>query len=162
MKSQDTNIDTGRRRFCRLAALAMAAMSVPHAVHAVGTRYDSGEKLPDSGRCRLSVVRCHCFADLQSHYLSDPEAGGCTAFVAGQDIEISAADLATVDSSGTLHGVKICPLAWQTLRPHIMTKLRASAGETSTTDLCTGSADGTMLLCCPSGTRPVTFAITTA
>ncbi len=123
-----------------------------------GTRHDSGEKLPDSGRCSLRVVRCHCFTDLQSHYLSDPEAGGCTAFTPGQEIGISAADIAAVDSSGTLHGVKICPLAWQVLRPHIISTLRASTGDSSasTMDLCT---DGSILLCCPSGTRPVTFAI---
>lgn len=161
MKQHDTNVDTGRRRFCRLAALAVAAMSVPRVAHAAGTRHDSGERLPDSGRCRLRVVRCHCFTDLQSHYLSDPEAGGCTAFTPGQEIGISAADIAAVDSSGTLHGVKICPLAWQVLRPHIISTLRASAGDSSasTTDLCTESTDGSILLCCPSGTRPVTFAI---
>ncbi|MDE5837516.1 MAG: hypothetical protein K2H39_00515 [Paramuribaculum sp.] len=62
-----------RRKFLKLSVAAGLLTLLPDKLK--GAALNSAHP-----RCRVSVVRRNCFDDLQSCFLDDPEAGGCTMF----------------------------------------------------------------------------------
>lgn len=103
-----------------------------------------------SGSCRIDVVRCNCFTDLQGCYLDDPEAGPCTRFKPGDTLTLTPANLDEMKSR------RICPQAWRVMEPYVMAAL--NAGETK--ECNPALKDTQAVVCCPDGTRPVIFKIT--
>lgn len=134
-----------RRNFCKISALAaLGLIFTPR-------RAQASSQPARKGACRMEVVRCNCFHDLQGCYLDDPEAGPCTRYAAGDSLLITPENLEHLRSSG-----RICPQAWNVLKPYVMAAL--SAGETSE---CAPAGSPTQaIISCPDGTRPVIFKLT--
>lgn len=138
-----------RRKFCTLSALASLALLLTPRRAKAAISEDGGTKNL-RGRCRIDVLRCNCFTDLQGRYLDDPEAGPCSHFKVGETIEITPRNLEALLKEG-----RICPNAWHSLEPYVMAAL--SAGET---DDCAPAAKVTeAVVSCPDGTRPVIFKV---
>lgn len=134
-----------RRNFCKISVLtALGLIFVPK-------RAQASEHPRLRGGCRMEVVRCNCFHDLQGCYLDDPEAGPCTRYSAGDTIMITPDNLERLRSSG-----RICPQAWSALKPYVMAAL--SAGETS--ECAPANLPTQAIISCPDGTRPVIFKLT--
>ena len=137
-----------RRKFCTLSALAsLALLFTPRRARAAAQGSDM-KRL--RGRCRIDVLRCNCFTDLQGRYLDDPEAGPCSHFRVGETIEITPRNIEAL-----LKERRICPNAWHSLEPYVMAAL--SAGETD--DCAPASKVTEAVVSCPDGTRPVIFKV---
>lgn len=136
-----------RRHFCRLTALAsISLMLMPK--RALATTQNRSLR----GSCRIEVLRCNCFTELQSRYLDDPEAGPCSRFKVGEKFIIDARSLKRFEEEKC----PFCRQAWNALRPYVMAAL--SAGET--TECAPASAQTQAVIACPDGTRPVIFKVT--
>lgn len=134
-----------RRNFCKISALAaLGLIFTPRRTQASAPRHLKGS-------CRMEVVRCNCFHDLQGCYLNDPEAGPCTRYSAGDTLMITPDNLEELRKSG-----RICPQAWNALRPYVLAAL--SAGET--VECAPASIPTQAIISCPDGTRPVIFKLT--
>lgn len=134
-----------RRNFCKISALAaLGLIFTPR-------RAQASAEPRLKGGCRMEVVRCNCFHDLQGCYLDDPEAGPCTRYSAGDSLLITPDNLGQLRASG-----RICPQAWNVLRPYVMAAL--SAGET--TECAPSGLPTQAIISCPDGTRPVIFKLT--
>lgn len=124
-----------RRKFLKLSLAGGALALFPSNIK--GMALNSAHP-----QCRVSVVRRNCFDDLQSCYLDDPEAGGCTMF---------SDDFSEILALGgemphNLRG-KFCEKAWSAL----CAAVSEDAG-------CSFSAK-TTLASCGDPTRPVIFKI---
>lgn len=140
-------MNSSRRQFCKLSLIsAIAALFAPS--RAFGSLSSTR---PMRGRCRIEVIRCQCFQELQGRYLTDPEAGPCTHFSVGDTIEITPADLDTLKESG-----KICPNAWRALEPYVMAALSCHV----TSECAPAEHETEAIVSCPDGTRPVIFKVT--
>lgn len=122
-----------RRNFCRVAALALGAISL-NPIEALAA--------PVGGlrRARVTVLRRECFVDLQNAYLDDPETGRCRCFEPGQSF----------DTDGRCPD-GFCPLAWRAIEACL------AAGSACATDTPPGNEP--FVAACPDGTRPVIFRI---
>lgn len=155
MKFTNPTFDAGRRRFCKIAALAVGAAALPAVAHAaVGLADDD---IPSGGCCRLRVVRCNCFEDLQSLWLDDPEAGPCGLYSPGEEIEVDASTVRAFDAGKDADGFRLCPAAWRALRPAVIAAMKQNAPER-----CLATSSGAVLTSCPSGSSPVSFLISPA
>lgn len=101
-------------------------------------------------KVKLTVLRRECYSDLQKQYLADPDAGKCPLFKEGQEI--------IFDNEGymTMNHGQFCMEAWAGIRHYIYTALNGGA-------MMKGwnREDGTMIVCCNDGTRPVVFKLET-
>ncbi|MCI9606828.1 MAG: TIGR04076 family protein [Muribaculaceae bacterium] len=128
-----------RRNFLKLSLAGVAACSVPAAAAAV-------MEMPQAlgaCRCRVSVVRRHCFADLQSCFLDDPEAGVCP--VVAEDFQ---EEFVLAGKMPPSLQNKFCPKAWD-----------AIAAAVAQTFSCTTHVSPAILASCGDPTRPVVFKI---
>ncbi|MCI9286242.1 MAG: TIGR04076 family protein [Muribaculaceae bacterium] len=127
-----------RRKFCRIAALAVGAIGLGAEASTIGSRHVGSVV---GRRCHVRVVRRECYDDLQSLYADDPEAGPCGAFECGMEWTLAAGD-------GRPEG--FCPKAWEAVV--------SAVGDVSQ---CPASAvrQGVMMVSCPDGFRPVIFKI---
>lgn len=152
MKSKNPTFDAGRRRFCKIAALAAGAAAMPAVARAAARL--TGDEAPTTGRCRLRVVRCNCFDDLQSLWLDDPEAGPCGLYSPGDEITVDASTVRLFDAGKDVEGFRLCRAAWRSLRPAVIAAMKQNAPER-----CLATSSGAVLTSCPSGSSPVTFLI---
>lgn len=90
------------------------------------------------------MVRRHCFEDLQSCYLDDPEAGACPVFMEGFSGEYDLGGAIPAGLSG-----RMCPKAWTAL-------CECAAGSF---DNGAGPSSGAVLASCGDPTRPVVFKL---
>lgn len=125
-----------RRNFCRLSALtALMGLASGSAIAAV---------TKPRIRCKVTVVRRHCFEDLQSCYLDDPEAGACPVFMDGFSSEFD------LGGAMPVHGRdRMCPKAWAAL---------CECAESSFGGGAITSTDA-VLASCGDPTRPVVFKL---
>lgn len=136
-----------RRKFCQVSLLgAIAALFTPRRAAAMAVSRGSLR-----GRCRVEVIRCQCFEELQGCYLDDPEAGPCPRFKVGDSFEVTPSNLEQMRC-----GKRVCPQAWRALEPYVMASL--SADETA--DCAPAITDTQAVVSCPDGTRPVIFKVT--
>lgn len=138
-----------RRKFCKLSALASIGLLLfPHRASSAKNYITKNEM---RGKCRIDIVRCNCFSDLQGRYLDDPEAGPCTKFKVGQSIIITPDNIQSIERSDI-----VCANAWRILKPYVIAAL--AAGET--TECAPASKTTQAVVSCPDGTRPVIFKVT--
>lgn len=126
-----------RRKFCKLTGLAAAFAAVSKA-SAATTGLD-GE------RCRITVLRRECYADLQAMYLDEPESGACRHVEVGQQFTAVA---------GGRCPEGMCPRAWKSLQPEVE---RLLSGDKEC-GVC-GGKGCRAIVCCGDGTRPVIFSV---
>ena len=124
-----------RREFCKIAALAAGAFGVGGARAAASTLGLAGASV----RGRVTVLRCECFAEIQSMYLDDPESGPCPVFKAGESWNLA---------DGLPEG--FCPRAREAIE-------RSAAMLASCPDA--SAEDEAIIVACPDGSRPVIFRI---
>jgi len=137
-----------RRKFCRYSLLTAAAVILKPG-RILGATRQSGPRL--SGNCRIEVVRCQCFDELQCRYLNDPEAGPCPRFKVGDIIDITPENISTF-----AHSSHFCPQAWRALEPYVM----AALSQSETEECAPALSDNEAIISCPDGTRPVIFKVT--
>lgn len=134
-----------RRRFFTVTGLAAMFMA------AGGRRAVAGSLSSDMPRCRVTVLRRECYADIQGRYLDDPESGPCPRFSDGQQFVVDGASC--YNMSGT--EMSICPVAMKCITEHVSrlrgNELAGRCGEST--------ADKAVITCCSDGTRPVIFKI---
>lgn len=137
-----------RRHFCKIFGLSVLGLSAAPLPALAAT-----ERFTMSGQCRIEVLRCECFDDIQGRYLNDPEAGRCKHFKVGDTILVTPDNFARFDA-----GKGICPKAWSVLRPYALAALTDSH-----IDACApAAANAEAIVCCPDGTRPVLFKVSKA
>ncbi|MCM1348584.1 MAG: TIGR04076 family protein [Firmicutes bacterium] len=138
--------DISRRRFCKFSLLgSLAAIMIPR--RAFGAV--CGVASPMGGRCRVEIIRCQCFEELQGRYLNDPEAGPCSRYKVGDVVQISPGNFQETKE-------RFCPNAWRVLEPYVLAALRSGA-----TKECAPAEESTQaIVSCPDGTRPVIFKVT--
>lgn len=127
-----------RRRFLKIAGLAALAGAAPGALKA-----STGAL---ARRCRITVLRCHCFSDLQSAWLDEPESGSCPMLCEGDTFE-------AVSSRDCPRG--FCEKAWHAIAPEIDRLL----GGDSECGGCREASGRGAITCCGDGTRPVIFHV---
>ncbi len=134
-----------RRRFFTSTGLAALFMA------AGGRRAAAGSLHSDMPRCRVTVLRRECYADIQGRYLDDPESGPCPRFTEGQQFMVDGAACYSM----TGKGMEICPMAKKCIADHVSrlhsNELAGRCGEST--------ADKAVIACCSDGTRPVIFKI---
>lgn len=135
-----------RRKFCKIASLA----ALGTALRASASPLAPDETEPALRACRITVLRRHCFVDLQSRYLDDPETGCCDRFVEGQQFSV-------VRATEAPEG--FCPLAWESIKVQVGRVLDGSTPHRCGLSLPDSRA---VIACCGDGTRPVIFKITPA
>lgn len=124
-----------RRKFLKISLAGSALAALP-------AKVQSAIAVASFNRFKVSVVRRHCFDDLQSCYLEDPEAGMCPVFA--DDFS----EVLTLGGEMPSHlNNRFCKKAWKALCD--------SANKASG---CTGNAEVT-LASCGDPTRPVIFKI---
>lgn len=133
-----------RRKFCKILGLSAIAVAASPAKAATAVT----SKSAGVPRCRISVLRCECFSDLQSRYLDDPESGPCTKFKCGEEFTV---DRSNYDEFSR----KFCPKAWDAVRAHVDAALSVGASA----ECGQSPADKAVIVCCPDGTRPVIFKV---
>ncbi len=134
-----------RRKFFKISSAAAIAGALPVSALAA----TSGNTTAASRPCRVTVLRRECFADLQSRFLDEPEAGPCPVFHSGQKIVDEPVNLDRLVAQG-----KFCPKAWQCIKDRVI----------HLPDQCCNSrphteASSTLIACCNDGTRPVLFKV---
>lgn len=150
MQSSDSKKAISRRTFCKAGAAALAMLAMPRILKATALTDESF-----SGRCKVKVIRRHCFCDLLSSWADDPDSGPCALYKEGQEIVIVPERIAAFD-----RGEGICPLAWNALRPAVTALLGSGTAMKPCNAL--SSAAPSALVCCPDGLRPVVFAVENA
>lgn len=78
-----------RRKFIGLMAASAAFMAAP--LKGLARAAELSPSL-SGGRFKATVLRCECYADLQSAYLCDPELGPCGLFKVGQTFTFTSGD----------------------------------------------------------------------
>lgn len=111
----------------------------------------AGSRLSLSGRCRVEVIRCQCFSDLQGRYLEDPDPGPCGRFRVGDSFEITPSNFSAFCKEG-----RMCQNAWRVLEPYVL----AALSEGETVECASAMSRNQAVVCCPDGTRPVVFKVT--
>ena len=103
-------------------------------------------------KCKITVLRCECFTDLQEKYLENPKSGPCHVFKEGQEF-ILERNNERDDFMRMLDG-KFCSEAWDCISRYIYSALQGG----SIMDGWTND-EKMMIACCNDGTRPVIFKI---
>lgn len=128
-----------RRNFLKITCAGFAAGIIPSAAA-------KAMELPQrisGARWRVSVVRKHCFADLQSCFLDDPDSGVCPLV----DDSFCGEFILAGEMPRSLAG-KFCPKAW-----------RALADAASGSSGCAQTLPQAILASCGDATRPVVFKL---
>lgn len=134
------HVDMDRRHFCKIASLAVGALglgTLPVSASISASR-QSNPKMPSPG-CRLTVIRRSFHPDLQALFLDDPDTGPCRLFECGDEFRFNDGDTCPEG---------FCPRLWETIC--------ATVNQPSCSKALT---EGTGLLSCPDGTRPVIIRI---
>lgn len=122
-----------RRTFCKMAAMTAGALGLTRLGGLAMT-------IPSGAKATVTVLRRECYDDLQSLYLSDPEAGRCQAFKHGEKF-----NLTSMKPEG------FCPKAWEAIQNAIR--------DYSPCPSAAPSDPMVIIASCPDGTRPVIFKI---
>lgn len=127
-----------RRKFCKIGALSLGVLGLSRLESMAMSRCGMGVsdlEMPRS--CRVTVMRCECYVDLQSEYLDDPEAGTCRDLRPGMSFDFVKGQRCPSD---------FCSRAWNVL----VGAVKAGVG-------CEKGIGDVMMLSCPDGSRPVIF-----
>ena len=103
-------------------------------------------------KCKITVLRKECYADLQREYLADPASGPCTVFEVGQEFVLER-NSQRDDFMHMLDG-KFCAEAWDAISRYVYAALQGGAIMRGGTN-----DEKVMIACCNDGTRPVIFKI---
>ena len=99
-------------------------------------------------KCKITVQRKECFADLQEEYLADPKSGVCPMFEVGQEFLVDGRNY-----SQMLNG-QFCAEAWDAISRYVYAALQGGSIMKGWTN-----DEKMMIACCNDGTRPVIFKI---
>lgn len=129
-----------RRKFCKIASLALGAVGLD-ALPAIASGKDGvGEMSVASrrltARCRVTVLRRECHIDLQSLFLDDPDSGPCPLLRSGEEFNLAANDVCPRE---------FCPRLWSLICQEI----------NDSVDCNEGRDKAVRIVSCPDGTRPV-------
>lgn len=103
-------------------------------------------------QCKITVIDCKVFPELQERYLANPESGPCPYFHVGDEFLLER----TPERDDFFHLMdgKFCGEAWDCVSRYVYTALQGgSIMHRWTND------DRMMIACCNDGTRPVIFKI---
>ena len=103
-------------------------------------------------KCKITVLRMECYADLQEEYLANPKSGPCTLFKVGQEF-ILERNNERDDFSRMMDG-KFCSEAWDAISRYVYAALQGGSIMSGWTN-----DEKMMIACCNDGTRPVIFKI---
>lgn len=103
-------------------------------------------------KCKVTVLECRCFEELQSRYLADPKSGPCPRFKPGQVFMFERTP--ERDDFYHLANGKFCGEAWDAVSRYIYAALQGGSIMHGWTN-----DDRMMISCCNDGTRPVIFKI---
>ncbi len=103
-------------------------------------------------KCKITVIRKECYADLQEKYLADPKSGACPLFEVGQEFILERNEKRD-DFWHMLDG-KFCSEAWDAISRYVYTALQGGSIMKGWTN-----DEKMMIACCNDGTRPVIFKI---
>lgn len=99
-------------------------------------------------KCKITVLKKECYADLQQQYLKDPESGVCPFFEVGQEFIVD------IDGFFRMLNGKFCAEAWDCISRYLYTALNGG----SIMDGWTND-EKVMIASCNDGTRPVIFKL---
>ena len=99
-------------------------------------------------KCKITVLRKECFAELQEEYLADPKSGVCPMFEVGQEFLVDGRNY-----SQMLNG-QFCAEAWDAISRYVYAALQGGSIMKGWTN-----DEKMMIACCNDGTRPVIFKI---
>ena len=99
-------------------------------------------------KCKITVLRKECFADLQEEHLADPKSGVCPMFEVGQEFLVDGRNY-----SQMLNG-QFCAEAWDAVSRYVYAALQGGSIMKGWTN-----DEKMMIACCNDGTRPVIFKI---
>ncbi|MDR2627178.1 MAG: TIGR04076 family protein [Dysgonamonadaceae bacterium] len=103
-------------------------------------------------KCKITVLRCECFTDLQEKYLANPKSGPCHVFKEGQEFILERNN--ERDDFMRMMDGKFCSEAWDAISRYIYSALQGGAIMDGWTN-----DEKMMIACCSDGTRPVIFKI---
>ena len=103
-------------------------------------------------KCKITVLRKECYADLQRQYLANPASGPCPVFEVGQEF-ILERNSRRDDFMHMLDG-KFCAEAWDAISRYVYAALQGGAIMRGWTN-----DEKVMIACCNDGTRPFIFKI---
>ena len=110
-------------------------------------------------RCKVTVLACNVFEDLQRDYLADPASGPCPCFRPGDEFEFHRTperdDFYHLGRGARSDGGDFpCGEAWDAISRYVYTALQGGSIMHGWT-----RDDRLMIACCNDGTRPVVFKI---
>lgn len=121
-------------------------------------------------KCKVTVIRKECFADLQERYLADPKSGVCPCYNVGDEFiferdenndhfwhgGLNTLVKTNADPDTVAGGPKIphCAEAWDAISRYIYAALQGGSIMKNWTN-----DERMMIACCNDGTRPVIFKI---
>ena len=113
---------------------------------------NGGHIMAKRRKCKITVIKKECYADLQEQYLADPTSGPCNIFEVGQEFILERSE--DRDDFWHMMDGKFCSEAWDCISRYVYTALQGgSIMEGWTND------EKMMIACCNDGTRPVIFKI---
>lgn len=129
-----------RRKFCKIASLALGAV-VLDALPAIASGKDGVGEMSVSSRrlttrCRVTVLRRECHIDLQSLFLDDPDSGPCSLLRSGEEFNLAANDVCPRE---------FCPRLWSLICQEFNDSVYCNVGRNG----------AVKIISCPDGTRPV-------